>query len=53
MPNKQMTGKCPKCGQTNKFVPHPTKPGRVVMNCICNPSGPVVETDAPATGKES
>ena len=30
------------------MLPHPTKPGRLVGYCGCNPAGPVLEVDGDA-----
>jgi len=39
--------KCPICGRENETQPHPTQEGWVILLCVCNPIGPVLETDAP------
>ena len=40
--------KCPKCDKTASLLKHhPTKPGRLILECSCNPSGPVMEMDDP------
>ena len=45
MKNKIATAKCPRCGRAIELLPCPDKPGRVEGRCVCNPFGPVIETD--------
>lgn len=42
---KDMEAKCPRCGRKVELQPCPDKPGRVEGRCVCNPFGPVIETD--------
>lgn len=45
MKSKVATTKCPRCGRVIELLPCPDKPGRVEGRCVCNPFGPVIETD--------
>lgn len=45
--------KCPRCERKIELRPCPDKPGRVEGQCVCNPFGPVIETDETKVMKEA
>lgn len=46
--------KCPICGETIEFVPHPDKPGRQVAYCTCRGGEvAVVETETTPSARAS
>jgi hypothetical protein len=38
---------CPRCGKPGTMTAAKDRPGVIVLNCACTPSGPTLETAAP------